>query len=229
MTQTSEKKAISKEKELLMDSQYSKNQAILDHLRKKFQTKEAIMIPLNTPSLKNNKEIQQIFTKNSVCHKAELYKEGGIWRCSKCHEPAQRLTRPILNSSKRVQEYREQITPNFLQVTPLWRAMAQGMSYPYYIGYYFIRDAHRSWDYINGAQIIMDLMTEFKWWDDDNILFAMPDFLGYHIAKTNPGCIITFMDEELLNLKKQYLNIKQNKIELNFQGNIENILPVEDI
>lgn len=62
---------------------------------------------------------------------------------------------------------------------------------PWKIGFYFIRDSKRRFDYINAAQIVQDLMVKNGWIEDDNCDFLLPVFNGYEYDKLNPGVIIT--------------------------------------
>ncbi|MBR8701664.1 MULTISPECIES: hypothetical protein [unclassified Fusobacterium] len=63
----------------------------------------------------------------------------------------------------------------------------EGKEKPYKIGFYFVRDSKRRFDYINVCQLPCDLMTEYQWIDDDNANEIIPVFLGYEVDKNNPG------------------------------------------
>lgn len=58
---------------------------------------------------------------------------------------------------------------------------------PYKIGFYFIRDSKRKFDYININQIVQDLMVQHGWLLDDNCEELIPVFLGYEVDRNNPG------------------------------------------
>lgn len=62
---------------------------------------------------------------------------------------------------------------------------------PYEIGFYFIRDSKRRFDYINAAQLPCDLMVKYGWITDDNCNEIVPVFLGYEVDKDNQGVIVT--------------------------------------
>lgn len=72
-----------------------------------------------------------------------------------------------------------------------FKEMIKGTSKPYYIGFYFIRDSKRKFDYVNIAQLPLDLMVKYGWIEDDNCTEIIPVFKGYEINKDNSGVIIT--------------------------------------
>ena len=80
------------------------NQELIEYLRLLYSRKQTIFIPGNTPSLKNNKEIQQVFTKLSACcfkHGAQLKKwQDDQWHCELCGKPEASNTRQLINKSK---------------------------------------------------------------------------------------------------------------------------------
>ena len=63
----------------------------------------------------------------------------------------------------------------------------------YKIGFYFIRDSKRKFDYINAAQLPLDLMQDYDWIDDDDANNVIPVFLGYEVDKKNPGVRIKIL------------------------------------
>ena len=65
---------------------------------------------------------------------------------------------------------------------------------PYYIGFYFIRNSKRKFDYNNLTQLPQDLMVKYKWLDDDNADYIVPIGLGYTVNKAKAGLIITVLD-----------------------------------
>lgn len=71
----------------------------------------------------------------------------------------------------------------------------EGLEKPYKIGFYFIRDSKRKFDYINALQLPLDLMTANGWIDDDNCDEIIPVILGYEVDKTNAGVIIEVIYE----------------------------------
>jgi hypothetical protein ilyop_2060 len=61
---------------------------------------------------------------------------------------------------------------------------------PFKIGFYFIRDSRRRFDYVNIAQYPLDLMVKHGWIDDDNCNEIIPVFLGYRVQKEKAGMVI---------------------------------------
>ncbi|MBC8437050.1 hypothetical protein H8D85_01855 [bacterium] len=61
---------------------------------------------------------------------------------------------------------------------------------PYKIEFYFVRDSRRKFDYVNAAQLPLDLMQKYGWLEDDNCEWVIPSFAGYEVDKDNAGMII---------------------------------------
>ena len=82
----------------------------------------------------------------------------------------------------------------------------KGKEKPYRIGFEFIRDSKRKFDYANAVQAIQDMMTGgFKknrnedtswrtWIDDDNADELLPVFLPYKHKHNDGGCNIIIFD-----------------------------------
>ena len=68
------------------------------------------------------------------------------------------------------------------------------LEYPLRVKFTFVRDTKRTFDYINAAQIVQDLMVKNEWLPDDNMNYLVPVFGDYRVDKKEPGVII-----ELLN------------------------------
>ncbi|WP_319372188.1 hypothetical protein [uncultured Ilyobacter sp.] len=66
----------------------------------------------------------------------------------------------------------------------------QGKEKPYKIGFYFIRDSKRKFDYINAAQLPLDLMQKYGWLEDDDCHNVIPVFLGHEVDKEKAGMYI---------------------------------------
>lgn len=98
-------------------------------------------------------------------------------------------TGKYLISSKTVSRYISKFAYQFssLENKKKFKEMIKDKKKPYKVGFYFIRDSQRKFDYINIAQIIQDLMVEHEWIEDDNCTELIPVFLGYEINKENPG------------------------------------------
>lgn len=120
-----------------------------------------IFIKGNVPSSKNSKEI--CWNKN--------------------------MKRPILTNSKTVKNYlklheMEWKNPKIIKE---FKKKLEGKEKPYRIGFYFIRDSRRKFDYINAMQLPCDLMVKAGWIDDDNVNEIIPVCLGYEVDKGNAG------------------------------------------
>lgn len=70
---------------------------------------------------------------------------------------------------------------------------------PYNIGFYFIRDSLRAFDYNNISQLPQDLMVKYGWLEDDNCKILKPVYLGYEKDKDNAGIIIRVFKNEIEN------------------------------
>lgn len=88
-------------------------------------------------------------------------------------------TRYIKTTESYWQEYR----PRFLEAV-------SGLTKPYRIGFLFVRDSRRRFDYINPMQSVADLMVKHKWIEDDNADILLPYFEPYQYSKEHPGVYI---------------------------------------
>ena len=178
-------------------------EAIRNKLRNKFTEHTAFFIyPLNVPSSKNNKEVVNLHLLISVCCNATIIsKKPDI--CSKCGKECLRRGKTLLVNSKRVQNYVKETEKSYLGIKKELQQLMMDQP-PVFIGYYFIRDSERIWDFINGAQIICDLLTEYKIITDDNTKIIIPVYLGEHVApkpvdknkERTAGVIITILKKE---------------------------------
>jgi len=189
----------------LMKYQEHYMEPMINYLRSLHREGRAIFIPGNTPSLKNSKEIMQIPTKLSACCSrwgGKMVKIDDVWTCSKCEKPAARLFRATLMPSKAVCTFQQNKKSDFKRLLPTWNKMIKDINPPYRIGYYFIRESMRVFDYINAAHIIQDMMATYEYYEDDNVNFVIPEFLGYHWNKERPGCIVTVINNDLTSTNR---------------------------
>jgi len=193
----------------LMIIQKSLNQELIIYLRKEVKEGRALFIPGNTPSLKNNYEVIQIPTKNAICHnKAPLIKiQTNVWKCSSCGRQGSysdmKHTISSIKKKQKILDFQEEKKGYFLQNKIIWKNILKHKKKPYNIAFYFIRNSLHKFDYINAAHIIADMFTDFGYYEDDNTLYFMPEFLGFHYDKLNPGVVIILMTDELYDLKKK--------------------------
>ena len=122
-----------------------------------------IFIAGNTPSSKNSKRIITITNKKTGKKTTRLINSE--------------VTEKYIKNSKADWVLNKM---NFLK-------MLVGKEKPYRIELYFIRDSRRKFDYINAAQIIFDLMQEYKYIEDDDSTNVIPIFKGFKVDKAKAG------------------------------------------
>ena len=99
----------------------------------------------------------------------------------------------MLINSKTVRNYIKNHSDEWCENSSKFKEMIKGKEKPYKIGFYFIRDSKRKFDYINAAQLPLDLMQDYNWIDDDDVNNVIPVFLGYEVDKENPGVRIEIL------------------------------------
>ena len=90
-------------------------------------------------------------------------------------------------NSKTVQKYIKESKADWLVNKNEFLKMLKGKEKPYKIELYFIRDSKRRFDYINAAQIIFDLMQEYRYIEDDDSQNIIPVFKGFEVDKARAG------------------------------------------
>lgn len=75
---------------------------------------------------------------------------------------------------------------------------------PAYIGFYFVRDSHRDFDYHNAVQIVADIMVKELVMEDDNARIFVPVFLGYTVDKNKAGVYVRVLSEVYEKQMKVY-------------------------
>ena len=122
-----------------------------------------IFITGNTPSSKNSKRIITITSKKTGKKTTRLINSE--------------VTEKYIKNSKADWVLNKR---NFLK-------MLVGKEKPYKIELYFIRDSKRKFDYINAAQIVFDLMQEYRYIEDDDSQNIIPVFKGFEVDKARAG------------------------------------------
>ena len=66
------------------------------------------------------------------------------------------------------------------------------------IGFYFVRDSRRKFDFVNLVQTIQDIMVRSEWLPDDNMDEMVPvpieiDGWCYRVDKNQPGVYIVVL------------------------------------
>ena len=107
---------------------------------------------------------------------------------------SKRWTGRNLIPSKTVENYLEQYEIQYKLYANKFKELIKNKKPPYYIGFYFIRNSKRKFDYNNLTQLPQDLMVKYKWLDDDNADYIVPIGLGYTVNKAKAGLIITVLD-----------------------------------
>lgn len=106
---------------------------------------------------------------------------------------SKRWTGKRLINSETVMKYKKNTADEWLQEGIKFREMLKGKEKPYKIGFYFIRNSKRAFDYVNVAQLPLDLMQENEWIENDNMENIIPVFLGYEVNKENAGIRIEIL------------------------------------
>ena len=107
---------------------------------------------------------------------------------------SKRWTGKNLIPSKTVENYLEQYEIQYKLYANKFKEMIKDKKKPYYIGFYFIRNSKRKFDYNNLTQLPQDLMVKYKWLEDDNADYIVPVGIGYEVNKVKAGLIITVLD-----------------------------------
>lgn len=107
---------------------------------------------------------------------------------------SKRWTGKKLIPSKTVENYLEQYEIQYKLYANKFKEMIKDKKKPYYIGFFFIRNSKRKFDYNNLTQLPQDLMVKYKWLEDDNANYIVPIGLGYTVNKAKAGLIITVLD-----------------------------------
>lgn len=151
-----------------------------------------IFIPYNTPSLKNSKikTSKGVFSSKTVKKYLNLL---GIQTYS--------------SSKKIVKGYVTR--PNiFEDLKKQFEILLENKDFPVLIGFHFVRDSKRAFDFGNATEIVFDLLTAHDIIPDDNVKFIFPsvmtkegilptsenfrDHQWYSIDPENPGVFLNF-------------------------------------
>jgi len=137
---------------------------------------ELIFIPGNVPSSKNSRinTAKGSFASKTV--KSYLNSLG-----IQSYSSSKKLVKGYVNKPNLIESLRE----DFLKQT-------SGKQLPLEIGFHFIRDSKRKFDFHNIVQVVLDLMTAHDLIIDDNMDCVIPfalkiDSKFYSVNKENPG------------------------------------------
>ena len=100
----------------------------------------------------------------------------------------------FLVNSKTVTAYKKIAVPQFQANCSAFREIVRNKVLPLDIEFSFVRDSKRLFDFVNMAQIVLDLMQEYGWIEDDNYLNVVPHFNPeVRIDKENCGVSIKIL------------------------------------
>jgi|DEB0MinimDraft_6_1074348.scaffolds.fasta_scaffold08838_2 hypothetical protein len=128
-----------------------------------------IWIPGNVPSSKNSKKIVMVGPRG---HR-----------------------RPKMLWSDLADRYRARIRPILIAERYHWARLTSGITPPVVVGFHFVRNSRRKFDFSNACQTIADLMVGADWLADDNMKEFVPMPLPIEgrwcsYNKEKPGVII---------------------------------------
>lgn len=140
---------------------------------------ELIFIPGNVPSSKNSRINTKHGSFASKTVKAYLNSLG-----IQSYSSSKKIVKGYVNKPNVIEGLRE----SFLKQT-------EGKELPLEIGFHFVRDSKRKFDFHNIVQVILDLMTASDIIIDDNMNCVIPFALKigddfYSVNKDDPGVYI---------------------------------------
>lgn len=106
---------------------------------------------------------------------------------------SKRWTGKLLINSKQVMEYKKETSVFWAKNRKAFLEAIKDLEKPLKIGFYFIRDTKRKFDFVNVAQLPLDLMQEYGWIPDDCMTEIIPVFLGYEVNKNKAGVEISIL------------------------------------
>ena len=97
--------------------------------------------------------------------------------------------------SKSTQKFKKESKDDWKDKKEQFLNMLKDKEKPYKIGFHFVRDSRRKYDWVNPVQTMQDLMVHNGWIEDDNIteMFPIPleiDGALHSYDKESPGCYI---------------------------------------
>lgn len=100
-----------------------------------------------------------------------------------------RKTRFGLIPSKAVQKYNKLKAYQYEtdEIKEYFKRELEGVEFPIKLHMYMIRDSKRRFDYINIAQLPLDLMVKNHLLPDDSAMYVIPVFDGYHVDRQHAG------------------------------------------
>lgn len=68
-----------------------------------------------------------------------------------------------------------------------WERMRQGLEYPYWVAFMFIREKHARWDFSNLVQGVADALVKAGYLPDDDVDHFIPVYAGHDYSKVCAG------------------------------------------
>ena len=91
-------------------------------------------------------------------------------------------------SSERVRDYEKYMLPIYTSKRKYWKKQFDECEKPVTVEFYFIRPTKSKFDWVNIAQLPLDMMQKAKWIDDDDCYTINPLFVGWHVEKDKGKC-----------------------------------------
>ena len=119
----------------------------------------------------------------------QIYIKGNV----SSSKNSKQWTGKFLVHSKTAARYIKNTKQDYISNKENFLEMIKDKEKPYKIAFYFIRDTRRKFDYVNAAQLPLDLMQKYGWLEDDDCHNVIPVFEGYEVDKENAGVIIKIL------------------------------------
>lgn len=161
----------------------TKNHPLTSHLKLEEPSNDGlIFIPFNVPSLKNSKvkTSRGIFASKTVKKYLTLL---GI----QTYSPSKKIVKEYVKRPNMFKEICEGIVKQ-----------QEGKNQPFLLGYHFVRDSKRDFDFNNATQIIQDLLVAHDFFEDDcmRVMIPVPMMINgswYSVDKLSAGVYIKLL------------------------------------
>lgn len=102
-----------------------------------------------------------------------------------------KTNRPFVVKSKASKADEMMMSVQLIQQRPTWQRMTEGLSYPLYVEFRFIRRTKAHWDFSNLIQGVADAMKKADYIPDDSVDYFIPVYVEHEINKNAPGVEIS--------------------------------------
>jgi hypothetical protein len=146
---------------------------------------------------------------------------------------SKRWTGKMLISSKLTLKYYNDASKQLTELKTNFKTelSKRSLSKPLLVGFHFVRDSKRKYDWINPLQTIQDFLVKNEIIEDDNVfeMFPMPLSINGEftsINKDNPGVYIKLLnmtDDLIKKLEKNNINssLKYNSIRIQIEDKLD--------